>query len=468
MLFNSLHYIIFTIILFAIYTKLNPKYRKIILLLASFYFISVWNTLNIFLLLFNSSLDYFIGCSIDKSQNPKKRKILILTSIILNLGLLVFFKYYNFFVNNFTGILNIFGVNIYLPYSDILLPIGISFYTFQTMCYSIDIYRRKIPAVRSITDYFLYVMFYPQLVAGPIMRPDQLLPQINNIHHTDLTKINYDYYFCILMRGFAKKVLVADNLSIFVDKMFILNPQIDAFQTIIGVICFAFQIYCDFSGYCDIALGTAGMLGINLTVNFNFPYCSQSITEFWHRWHISLSQWLRDYLYIPLGGSKKGTAKTYSNLFITMFLAGLWHGANWNFILWGVFIGIFLIIERLFKNSNFLFFKLPSIIKVTYCFIVINISWILFRGNSFSLIIDIFKRIIFNWQNINFQNFTSAHKYLAVCVFIYFIHYSDFKLDLPRRFAKLNIFLQTFCYTILIGIIAYAYKQQNAFIYFRF
>ena len=333
MLFTQIEFLLFFIFcLISIYLTSSNRFRKGILLFASYYFYAYWDWRFLSLIIYSTLIDFIVGKYIARTKNQQVRKRLLFISLVSNLSVLGFFKYFNFFINSLSIPLAEIGLNV--TTLNIILPIGISFYTFQTLSYTIDIYRNKIPPTSSILDFSLFVAFFPQIVAGPIVRAAEFLPQLKVKR-----VINWDNLFIgfrLFTFGFFKKVFIADNLAIFVDKVFE-NPSVFSSITILlGVIAFGIQIYCDFSGYSDMAIGIAKALGYELPLNFNYPYIAKNITDFWRRWHMSLSFWLRDYLYIPLGGNRKGTRRTYINLMLTMLLGGLWHGASWNFVVWGV------------------------------------------------------------------------------------------------------------------------------------
>ena len=350
------------ITLFYLYYVKSFKIKKRFLLLVSYYFYSYWDWRFLGLIIISTIIDYTIGNLLLNSKSLKSRKLLVATSVICNLSILGFFKYYNFFLDSF-----------YLFFSfleqdnsalNIILPVGISFYTFQSLSYTIDIYRKKIKPTKSFFDFALYVSFFPQLVAGPIIRAVDFLPQLESPRKLSRYRLFKGSKLFII--GLFKKSYIADNLAEFIDFGFA-NPEIlNALTLLIVTLAYGIQIYCDFSGYSDMAIGIACIMGYDFKSNFNYPYIAQNIQIFWRRWHISLSSWLKDYLYIPLGGNRKGTIRTYINLLVTMLLGGLWHGASWNFIFWGFWHGIGLSIHRfveknnLFKVSNKNFFYLPS------------------------------------------------------------------------------------------------------------
>ena len=335
MLFNSVDFAIFLPIVFILYwfvTNKNLKLQNFLIVAASYFFYACWDWRFLSLITFSIVVDYFMGILLGKEKNQRKRKILLWVSIIVNLGFLGFFKYYNFFVDNFIAAFSFFGQEIKPNTLNIILPVGISFYTFQTLSYTIDVYRRKFEPTKDFIAFAAFVSFFPNLVAGPIERATNLLPQFYK-------KRDFDYSKAVdgmrqILWGLFKKIVIADNCAEFANQIFNNSANMNGSTLVLGALFFTFQIYGDFSGYSDIAIGTARLFGFNLMRNFNFPYFSRDIAEFWRRWHISLSSWFRDYLYIPLGGSRVGTWKKVRNIFIIFIVSGFWHGANWTFIAW--------------------------------------------------------------------------------------------------------------------------------------
>jgi D-alanyl-lipoteichoic acid acyltransferase DltB (MBOAT superfamily) len=344
MLFNSTQFLVFLPIVLLVASALTIRWRNSFLLVASYYFYGCWDWRFLVLLMATTVIDYWVGRKIGASEDPLTRRRVLLLSIIANLSVLGFFKYYNFFVSSAISLLESLGLHASAPALSIVLPVGVSFYTFQSMSYTIDVYRRKTEAVDNFWDFALYVAYFPQLVAGPISRKGDLLPQILRPGRITPDRINGALSLIVL--GLAKKVLIADLLAPEVAQIFANPAEMSSGLLLKGAYFFTFQIYCDFSGYSDIARGVSELFGIRLIINFNQPYLSQSITEFWRRWHISLSSWLRDYLYITLGGNRHGARRTYRNLMLTMLIGGLWHGANWTFVVWGGLHGLFLAVER--------------------------------------------------------------------------------------------------------------------------
>lgn len=387
MLFNSFIFWIFFALVLLIYRALPHTQQNRFLLLASYIFYGYWDYRFLVLLFISTAVTYYIVHAISVTHSPARRKRFLAISIVFNFGLLGFFKYYNFFAGEFATLLQNIGLSLPLPFIEVILPAGISFYTFQAVSYTVDVYRRESHPVKSFVDFALYKSFFPQLVAGPIERPGHLLPQI--LKPRRVTAENFSEGLYHVLFGLFKKVVVADNMAPIVNQIFS-RPVSDLTgpEVLLGIYAFAFQIYGDFSGYSSIAQGIAKWMGFELSWNFKMPYFSSSPSEFWQRWHITLSAWLRDYLYIPLGGNRHGQLLTQRNLMITMLLGGLWHGAGWTFILWGFYHGLLLVLYRIGGYLNGLHgLKIAStratrILAVILFFHLICISWLLFRAKS--------------------------------------------------------------------------------------
>lgn len=344
MLFPSIQFALFMLLLLLILFMVRQQSpRKLILLLASYLFYMAWNPAFILLILASSLIDWFVGAALDREQHKPRRLKLLLLSLTANLGLLAWFKYSGFLGEMLLGFGKAAGLDWDWQVWAITLPVGISFYTFQTLSYSIDIYARRLKTSNSLLEYALYVAFFPQLVAGPIVRASEFLPQLSRGIYLALTP----QAVLLISGGLVKKVVIADNLAPYVDAVYSNPHAFGSLDTLLATLCFSTQIYCDFSGYSDMAIGLALIFGLRLPRNFNYPYFAQSPADFWKRWHMTLSRWLRDYLYIPLGGNRRGRARTMLNLMLTMLLGGLWHGAGWTFILWGAWHGLLLILQRI-------------------------------------------------------------------------------------------------------------------------
>ena len=387
MIFNSNTYLVFLVIIVYLYYLLTPYYRRLLLLLGSYIFYWVWSVPFSVLLMLSTLVDYTAARVIETAAKPWMRQVGLLTSLALNLGILFTFKYADFFSNS---AYSLFGLRPW-PELNWILPLGISFYTFQTMSYTIDVYRGGIPAKRSIIDVAIYVCFFPQLVAGPIVRSDELLPQLEARGSLDWHQMRGG--IAQLLWGMFKKVYIADPMAHIANEAYTSPDMVSGLGLMLATYAFAIQIYCDFSGYSDIAIGSAKLLGIHLPKNFDAPYLACSIRDFWRRWHITLSTWLRDYLYIPLGGNRQGQIRTYVNLMITMLLGGLWHGAGWTWVMWGGLQGFMLSVERAMKwerAPKTLFWRA---FRWLITFHLVCLSWIFFRANNFQDAVTIIQRI---------------------------------------------------------------------------
>ena len=385
--FNSSQFLLFFPLIAVLNFIIPLKFRFIPLLIASYYFYMSWNPELVFLILFTTAVSYFSGILIEK--RPSHKKLWLVISIVSSLSVLVFFKYYNFLAGGVSALFSIFGAQTDFAIEGLIHPVGISFYTFQTLSYSIDVYKGKIPAERNFFYYALFVSFFPQLVAGPIERPENLLPQLKAEHRFN----KGDFYIGLkrMAAGFYKKVVVADIAAVYVNRVFNDAENATGAAVALASVLFAIQIYCDFSGYTDIAIGCSRIMGYRLMQNFDRPYSAENIKDFWSRWHISLTSWFKDYLYIPLGGNRKGKARMYINLFIVFLVSGLWHGANLTFVLWGVIHGIYRVVGMLTKKKrDAAYEKLGMDVNGTavrtfrkvVTFILVCFAWIFFRANN--------------------------------------------------------------------------------------
>lgn len=397
MIFTEFRFIIFFIIVFCLYWGLQKNwYRKVWLLLCSYAFYAAWDWRFLSLILASTTIDYLVGHMLSKPLPQSYRRNLLLVSLGTNLGLLAVFKYYNFFADSATSLLRFLGLEIHAHQLEVILPVGISFYTFQTLSYSIDVYRGKLKAVESFLDLAVYVAFFPQLVAGPIVRAADFLPQLFKARNFSQVKVRS--CLILFLIGFIKKACISDNLAPLVDLYFSSPETYTALSSWVGVLSYTVQIYCDFSGYSDMAIACAGLLGYELCLNFDFPYFATNISSFWRRWHISLSSWLRDYLYIPLGGNRGSQLFTYKNLMVTMLLGGLWHGAAWTFIIWGALHGVALILHREWSRIMAPHQQLPLLRESFGLFLTfywVCVTWIFFRAVDFESAFTIVKSFIF-------------------------------------------------------------------------
>ena len=471
MLFNSIEYLFFLPIVFILYwTVINHKvkYQNLLILSSSYVFYGWWDYRFLSLIFLTTIVDYIIGINISKQNSKNKRRLLLWCSLVFNLGVLACFKYFNFFVHSWVDLLSNFGYKINSLWTlNVILPVGISFYTFQTMSYTIDIYRKKLKPTNDFISFASFVSFFPQLVAGPIERATNLLPQITRIR-----VFNYKQAvqgLRLIIWGMFKKVVVADSLAPIVDKIFAGYHDFGAATLWLGVIYFAFQIYCDFSGYSDIAIGTSKLFGFELMSNFKFPYFSRNIGEFWRRWHISLSTWFRDYVYIPLGGSKEGKWKSIRNIFIIFIISGFWHGANWTFIFWGFFHSILFLPSFIF-NTNRIYITnnigenkvLPTIkefLQISATFLSVTIGWVFFRSETIKDSFDYLNRLF----EINFDLL-----YYNKLVLIFFLIVIEWKTKNDEREIYNNLNLRRVIDFILLFLIISYFGNNKPFIYFNF
>ena len=472
MLFNSIEFLIFLPIVFTFYWFIfnkNLSIQNFIILLSSYIFYGWWDYRFLSLIFLSTIVDYIIGLNIPRQESEKLQKLLLYVSILFNVSVLGFFKYYNFFIDSWVSLFSSFGYEIKSIWTlNIILPVGISFYTFQTMSYTIDIYRKKLKPTKDFISFASFVSFFPQLVAGPIERATNLLPQI-------LNKREFRYEqgvqgLRLILWGLFKKVVIADSLSPIVDDIFSNYQDFSGGTLWLGAVYFAFQIYCDFSGYSDIAIGTSKLFGFEIMSNFRFPYFSRNIGEFWRRWHISLSTWFRDYLYIPLGGSKEGKWKSIRNIFVIFIVSGFWHGANWTFILWGLLHSILILIYRVI--DNFLDYKkyislriLSHIFSISF----IMLAWIPFRTSSIIDALEKYK-IIFSFNNY-FELGLRENIYLITFILMLGIYISSILNPFYRRFSNyyfFNLILNFLIGLLLLPIILAFLKPNNQFIYFQF
>jgi len=474
MLFNTLDFAVFLPLVFFLYwfiTYKNLKLQNTLIVVSSYVFYAWWDWRFLSLIIFSTIVDYFVGQKLKKEDNNLKRKILLWISIIINLSFLGFFKYYNFFLENFINAFSLFGTQINIRSLNIILPVGISFYTFQTLSYTVDIFRKKLEPTGDFIAFSAFVCFFPQLVAGPIERATNLLPQFYN-------KRTFKYKqgvqgLRLILWGMFKKVVIADSLAPMVNDVFE-NSNIYSGGTLwLGAIYFSIQIYCDFSGYSDIAIGTSKLFGFELNSNFKFPYFSRNIGEFWRRWHISLSTWFRDYLYIPLGGSKKGSLISLRNVFVIFLVSGFWHGANWTFIVWGLYHAILFIPSFVFKSNRryngdivAINKQLPSsrdLILMLINFLLVTIGWVFFRSENLSSAFIYLERM--------FLNLSLPNDKLQGVGYILFFLIIDWFLRKDERLSeisKYSVIRYLFYLFLAFHVIKYFGLVQDKFIYFNF
>lgn len=481
MLFNSIQFAFFLPIVFAIYWsafRQKLRWQNAFIVLVSYIFYGWWDWRFLSLIIFSSCVDFFIGQKMETAITEKSRKRLLWLSLGINLGLLGFFKYYDFFITEFIAAFGTLGVHLHSSTLRIILPVGISFYTFQTLSYTIDVYRKKLPAVRDWTVFFAYVSFFPQLVAGPIERATQLIPQFSR-------KREFDYQQAKdgirqMLWGLFKKVVIADNCALIVDGIFENYDNYGTSVLALGAVLFAIQIYCDFSGYSDIAIGTARLFGFNLMRNFSYPYFARDIAEFWRKWHISLSTWFRDYLYIPLGGSRvESKGKLIRNIFVIFLVSGFWHGANWTFIAWGGLHALyFLPIILLKKNrknldtvaSNRLLPNVKELLQMLTTFGLVCIAWVFFRAENLTHALDYLQQL---FTNLNFQpRLFRKNIFLLIGILIMLtvewfqrenqhgFQFDESRISKPIRGA--------FYMMATLAILLFSTKEATNFIYFQF
>ncbi len=473
MLFNTVDFAIFfptVLLLYWTFFKKSLSLQNFFLVVVSYIFYAFWDWRFLSLIFLSTIVDYSVGLWLGKTKNLKKRKLLLGISLVFNLGLLMTFKYFNFFVETFVDAFALFGTSLKVTSWNILLPVGISFYTFQTMSYTIDLYRKRIEPTKDIVAFFAFVSFFPQLVAGPIERASHLLPQFK-------VKRTFNYNASVdglrlILGGLFKKMVIADNCALLVNTIFA-NYEVASGSTLFfGAVFFAFQIYGDFSGYSDIAIGTARLMGFDLMKNFNYPYLSQNLSEFWRRWHISLSTWFRDYVYIPLGGSRVSKGRLIFNVFVVFIVSGLWHGANLTFVFWGFVHALFVIPVLLFFKKETPFSKdkklptFPQLLRMGATFFIVVIAWVFFRSETlamaFNYIGKIFSSSFFTMPIIPRSGILFLFCYMIV---EWIQRHREHVLDIG--YIKNKWFRYAIYYLVVFAIFYYAGDLQP-FIYFQF
>lgn len=489
MLFNSIEFLFFFPIVTILYFLLPHKYRWFHLLISSCIFYCAFIPAYILILFFTIIIDYFAGIFIENAKDKKKKYFLVL-SLIANISVLAVFKYYNFFIDNINSLLHTFNITTHtLPLLNIILPIGLSFHTFQAMSYTIEVYRGNQKAEKHFGIYALYVMFYPQLVAGPIERPQNVIYQFRIKHQFDYDRVVSGLR--LMAWGLFKKVTIADRLSILVNNIYDNPAQNSGLPIIVATFFFAIQIYCDFSGYSDIALGSARVMGFNLMKNFDRPYFSKNISEFWNRWHISLSSWFRDYVYISLGGNRVVKWRWYFNLFFVFMLSGLWHGANWTFIVWGALHGIYLIVENVTKSNMEDFSKKTSLIKfpmlqkiinTIITFLLVSFAWIFFRAKSFNDAITLINNSILETKSYyegsihyglnSIKVFYTKLDWIFILIslsILLIVHWIQRNKSPNLLISKQNIYIRWIMYFGMIILLLFGRQMgKSQFIYFQF
>ena len=475
MLFNSFEFLVFLPVVFALYWFVfkGRKPQNLLIVIASYVFYGWWDWKFLFLIAFTSLCSFLSGKFIAKNEaNPQKQKWISAANIIVNLSVLGVFKYYNFFAESLADLLGAFGFQADFVTLNVILPVGISFYTFQALSYSIDVYKGKIKATNDIVEFFAYISFFPQLVAGPIERATNLLPQFQKDR-------SFDYAKAVdgcrqMLWGFFKKLVVADKCAMVVNTNWTDYQQLPSVTLVILAVLFSFQIYCDFSGYSDIAIGCARLFGFDLKQNFNFPYFSRSIPEFWRRWHISLTTWFRDYIYFPLGGSRCDKWKIIRNVFIVWAVSGLWHGANWTFVCWGLFHAVLLAIYNILsvntKYKDVVTLNVKNILQMTLTFVLAVIGWVIFRAETMSQACDYFSCIFHN-KLIDFSLIKGKLSLVLCCLLVVIEFLQRTKvhaLQFPQNKLFDKRFVRWGVYLLFVLMILTFHGESQTFIYFQF
>ncbi|HKZ38387.1 MAG TPA: MBOAT family O-acyltransferase [Chryseolinea sp.] len=495
MVFNSYTFIAFFIIMLVLHNLPFPwKVKKVNLLLASYIFYAAWNPPFIILLWISTLIDYIVGKKLYETENPLKRKLLLWISLAGNLGMLGYFKYGGFLLENFVSLTSALGIDFHPAKPDIILPVGISFYTFQTLSYTLDMYRKKRPPEKSLLDFSLFVTFLPQLVAGPIVRPDQLIPQFKKPHVASGQQM-IQGLFLLSLGLFMKSVLADTLLAAPADQIFGSPQPLLAVDAWLGVLAFSGQIFFDFAGYSTCAIGIANCLGFSLVDNFRYPYAAIGFSDFWRRWHITLSTWLRDYLYIPLGGNRKGTGRTYINLMITMLLGGLWHGASWTFVVWGALHGTYLCVEKLIREKFVSTPKPPeqeqiqvpviaqasivpsfgrsnsfnNFLLAMFTFFLINVTWVFFRAKDFTTAWQLLTSMFGQADNgIALLPTIDMIKVTTVVTLMVIFHWFMRNTSVMQVAQKMKWWMISIVWSFMLIALIVSQKSSDSFIYFQF
>ncbi len=473
MLFNSLTFIVFFLLVIALHhAPLSWKIRKTNLLIASYLFYAAWNPPFVLLLWLSTVVDWVVANKLHVETRQAKRRLLLMVSVVVNLGMLGYFKYGGFLLENFQALMEVAGVSYEPPDWSIVLPVGISFYTFQTMAYSLDIYLRRAEPSKSFLDFALFVTFFPQLVAGPIVRPTQLIPQFQSPRAA--TRQQMAWGLGLITLGLFNKIVIADGLlSSAADEVFGASDMLYPVDAWLGTLAFSGQIFCDFAGYSTAAIGVALCLGFSLPDNFRFPYAAVGFSDFWRRWHISLSSWLRDYLYIPLGGNRKGDLRTYANLMTTMVLGGLWHGASWTFVVWGGLHGAYLAAERWlmarFGGGRFWRRLVPQLGLALLTYFLVNITWVFFRAQDFATawrLLDTMLTLELEGKKVLPTIDVLQVSVITVCMLA--VHWFMRNRNLHEVIAATPRWLVGATWGVMVWLIIITQGQSDAFIYFQF
>lgn len=471
MLFNSLSFVVFLVIVLALYySKLfNWTGKKRMLLFASYVFYGLWNPPLVILLWISTMVDWIAGKNLAIEENQRKRKLWLMLSMFINLGFLAFFKYRDFMLDNFTAVVNTYGYGYQTQPMDIILPMGISFYTFQTMSYTIDMYMRRTERAKTFLDFALYVTFFPQLVAGPIVRAGDLISQFYEEKRATINQFVWGLF--LLTIGLFQKVVLADTLlSDTADTVFGSKSIIHGLDAWVGTLAFSGQIFFDFAGYSTCAIGIALMLGIILPDNFRYPYAAIGFSDLWRRWHISLSTWLRDYLYIPLGGNKHGIVRMYAALMITMLLGGLWHGAAWTFVIWGALHGIYLVVERMLKGKIHIKINaFTGILLALLTYTLVNFTWVFFRAREFSTAKNMITSMLFlNGDGEKIIETFDVVKVLTLITILFICHWMMRNTSMKEVSEKTAPWVLGIVWAVMFFLIAISQGSGEQFIYFQF
>jgi|APTNR8051073442_1049403.scaffolds.fasta_scaffold00058_66 alginate O-acetyltransferase complex protein AlgI len=470
MIFNSLNFWIFFVVVFGVYVALPHRAQNRWLLAASYFFYGCWDYRFLGLLLLSTGIDYVLAQRIEDAEDAGSRKRLVTISMCASLTILGFFKYFNFFAENLAALLGVLGFPVSVSHLNVILPWGISFYTFQTMNYTVDVYRRHMKASRDFMDFAVFVSFWPHLVAGPIMRASVLLPQVENPRTLSRQRLREGSW--LILWGLFKKVVIADNLAVVVDAVFHGQTPMTGPYVLLGVYAFAFQIYGDFSGYSDMARGLAQVMGFDLMINFNSPYFSKNPSEFWRRWHISLSTWLRDYLYIPLGGNRRGERRTYINLALTMLLGGLWHGAAWTFVVWGAYQGALLAIHRAWTGPQGEKAKpltgWRGVLAMVVMFQFVCLGWLLFRAQSMAQVWTMLAGLG-DWSGLVLADLSPWLMLVVLCAPLWFVEYFQERAGSPLAPMKLSLLPRCLLLAVIFLMLwTLGNTGSLSFIYFQF
>ena len=489
MLFNSLEFLIFFPIVTLVYFLIPKKYRYLWLLGASYYFYSCWNAQYALLMATSTVITYLSGLFIDRATTDRGRKLSVAASFVLNLAILFYFKYFYFTMDNINMVRGLFGLSALEPKFDVILPVGISFYTFQALSYTMDVYRREITPEKNIFRYALFVSFFPQLVAGPIERSKNLLTQLREEHKFDYMRVRSG--LLVMLWGFFLKLVIADRAAILVNTVYDRYTEFGGAILLVATVFFAVQIYCDFASYSLIAKGAAKVMGFELMDNFRQPYFSTSIAEFWRRWHISLSSWFKDYLYIPLGGNRKGTVRKYFNLMVVFLVSGLWHGASWNFVIWGALHGVYQIFGAVTLNTRKFCCEILNINRQTshyklfqraITFALVTFGWIFFRSEGLTQAVVIVKNIFTNfapwtlWDSLTTVGLDMSNLFvlvLSVCLLIFVSKKEQNGISVFEKIEKMHILARWPIYyalifvVLILGIYGPGFAASQ-FIYFQF